>query len=149
MIDAKSYSAIVKEATPRTQEARTLFTAFCVGGLICMIGQAFSDVYTAFVPLDEKSISALTGMTMIFIGSLLTGIGVYDKIGYYAGAGSIVPITGFANSIVSPAMEFHNEGIVFGLMARMFGIAGPIIVSSVCASVAVGIIYFIIGAIGL
>lgn len=97
MIDAKSYSAIVKEATPRTQEARTLFTAFCVGGLICMIGQAFSDVYTAFVPLDEKSISALTGMTMIFIGSLLTGIGVYDKIGYYAGAGSIVPITGFAN----------------------------------------------------
>src|SRR5699024_2987537 len=108
------------------------------GGVICMIGQAFSDVYAEFVPLDEKSISALVGMTMIFLGALLTGLGVYDKIGYYAGAGSIAPITGFANSIVSPAMEFHCEGIIFGMMARMFGVAGPIIVSGVCSSVAVG-----------
>ena len=112
-----------------------------------MIGQAFSDVYAEFVPLDEKSISALVGMTMIFLGALLTGLGVYDKIGYFAGAGSIVPITGFANSIVSPAMEFHSEGIIFGMMARMFGVAGPIIVSGVCSSVVVGVIYYIVGVI--
>ncbi len=145
MIDAKSYAEIVKEATPKTQEARTLFAAFGIGGVICMIGQAVFDVYAQFLNADEKTVSALTGMTMIFFGALLTGVGVYDKIGYYAGAGSIVPITGFANSIVSPAMEFHNEGIVFGLMARMFGVAGPIIVSGVCSSVAVGIIYYIVG----
>lgn len=147
MIGEKAYAKLVAQATPKTQEAKTLFAAFCVGGLICMIGQAVSDVYTRFVPLDEKSIAALTGMTMIFLGALLTGIGVYDKIGYYAGAGSIVPITGFANSVVSPAMEFNSEGIVFGVMARMFGVAGPIIVSGVCASVVVGVIYFLVGAV--
>ncbi len=147
MIGEKEYAALVKQASPKTNEAKTLFAAFCVGGVICMIGQAFSDVYAEFVPLDEKSISALVGMTMIFLGALLTGLGVYDKIGYYAGAGSIVPITGFANSIVSPAMEFHSEGIIFGMMARMFGVAGPIIVSGVCSSVAVGVIYYIAGAV--
>ena len=125
MIGEKEYAALVKQASPKTNEAKTLFAAFCVGGVICMIGQAFSDVYAEFVP----------------------GLGVYDKIGYYAGAGSIVPITGFANSIVSPAMEFHSEGIIFGMMARMFGVAGPIIVSGVCSSVAVGVIYCIAGAV--
>lgn len=145
MIGRQEYTALVRQASPRTNEAKTLFAAFCVGGIICMIGQAVSDVFTEFLPLDEKSIAALTGMTMIFLGALLTGVGVYDKIGYHAGAGSIVPITGFANSIVSPAMEFHSEGIIFGIMARMFGVAGPIIVSGVCSSVVVGAIYYLVG----
>lgn len=145
MIRRQEYTALVRQASPRTNEAKTLFAAFCVGGIICMIGQAVSDVFTEFLPLDEKSIAALTGMTMIFLGALLTGVGVYDKIGYHAGAGSIVPITGFANSIVSPAMEFHSEGIIFGMMARMFGVAGPIIVSGVCSSVVVGAIYYLVG----
>lgn len=147
MIGEREYAELVKQESPVTNEAKTLFAAFCVGGSICMIGQAFSDIYTKFVPLDEKSIAALVGMTMIFLGALLTGLGVYDKIGYFAGAGSIVPITGFANSIVSPAMEFHSEGIIFGMMARMFGVAGPIIVSGVCSSVVVGVIYYVAGVI--
>lgn len=145
-MDKKEYGELVKQTSPKTKEGKTLFLAFAIGGLICMIGQAFADLLTAVIPsFDEKQIGALTGVVMIFLGSLLTGLGVYDKIGYYAGAGSVLPITGFANSIVSPAIEYNKEGIVFGLMAKMFSIAGPVIVSGVSASVAIGAIYYIIG----
>lgn len=145
-MDKKEYSELVEQTAPRTKEGKTLLFAFAIGGLICTIGQGVSDALAALIPsFDAKKIGALTGVVMIFIGSLLTGLGVYDKIGYYAGAGSVLPITGFANSVVSPAMEYNKEGIVFGLMAKMFSIAGPVIVSGVCASVLIGIIYYIIG----
>lgn len=145
-MDKKEYGELVKQTSPKTKEGKTLFLAFAIGGLICMMGQAFADLLTAVIPsFDEKQIGALTGVVMIFLGSLLTGLGVYDKIGYYAGAGSVLPITGFANSIVSPAIEYNKEGIVFGLMAKMFSIAGPVIVSGVSASVAIGAVYYIIG----
>lgn len=145
-MDKKEYAELVKQTAPKTKEGKTILLAFVVGGLICMIGQAVSDALGALLPaLDKKDIGALTGVVMIFLGSLLTGLGVYDKIGYYAGAGSVIPITGFANSIVSPAIEYNKEGIVFGLMAKMFSIAGPVIVSGVSASVLIGVIYFIIG----
>lgn len=145
-MDKKEYGELVRQATPKTNELKTLFSAFAIGGLICMIGQGVSDLLSVLLPaLDGKAVGALTGVVMIFLGSMLTGLGVYDKIGYYAGAGSVLPITGFANSIVSPAMEYNKEGIVFGLMAKMFSIAGPVIVSGVCASVVIGIIYYLIG----
>lgn len=145
-MDKKEYAELVKQTSPKTKEGRTILLAFAVGGLICVIGQAFADVFALLIPgFDDKKIGALTGVAMIFLGSLLTGLGVYDKIGYYAGAGSVIPITGFANSIVSPAIEYNKEGIVFGLMAKMFSIAGPVIVSGVSASVLIGIIYYIIG----
>lgn len=145
-MDKKEYAELVKQTSPKTKEGRTILLAFVAGGLICMIGQAVSDALTALLPaFDKKDIGALTGVVMIFLGSLLTGLGVYDKIGYYAGAGSVIPITGFANSIVSPAIEYNKEGIVFGLMAKMFSIAGPVIVSGVSASALIGVIYFIIG----
>lgn len=145
-MDKKEYGELVKQATPKTKEGKTLVFAFVIGGLICMIGQGVSDALAALIPsFDEKTVGALTGVVMIFLGSLLTGLGVYDKIGYYAGAGSVLPITGFANSIVSPAIEYNKEGIVFGLMAKMFSIAGPVIVSGVSASVLIGIVYYIIG----
>lgn len=145
-MDKKEYGELVKETTPKTKEGKTILCAFAIGGLICMIGQAFSDLLTVLLPaFDDKIIGALTGVVMIFLGSLLTGLGVYDKIGYYAGAGSVLPITGFANSVVSPAIEYNKEGIVFGLMAKMFSIAGPVIVSGVCASVVIGVVYYIIG----
>ena len=116
--------------------------AFLVGGIICCIGQGFSDLYQAVLPeLDEKTIGGFVTMTMILLTAVLTGFGVYDKIGAFAGAGSIVPITGFANSIVSPAIEHKREGIVLGLCANMFSIAGPVIVFGISASVLVGIIY--------
>lgn len=146
MLDKKEYQQLVEESAPKTKELKTLVFAFLTGGLICVIGQAFYDVYARFITsFDSTQIAALTSVTMIFLGSLLTGFGVYDKIGYYAGAGSVLPITGFANSVVSPAMEYNKEGIVFGLMAKMFSIAGPVIVSGIGASVVIGVIYYIVG----
>lgn len=145
-MDKKEYAELVEQTAPKTKEGKTILLAFVVGGLICVIGQAISDALGALLPqFGAKNIAALTGVAMIFLGSLLTGLGVYDKIGYYAGAGSVLPITGFANSIVSPAIEYNKEGIVFGLMAKMFSIAGPVIVSGISASVLIGIVYYIIG----
>lgn len=149
MINKKEYSELVKRKTPKSREIKTLVLAFLVGGTICCIGQGISDIISNLwiKNIGEKSLSALTSGFMIILGAILTGFGVYDKIGKYAGAGSIVPITGFANSIVSPAMEFNREGIVFGVMSKMFVIAGPIIVSGVVASILVGIIYWVVSII--
>lgn len=144
----EEYKEYVKSHTQKTNELKTLSLSFIVGGIICLIGQAFSELYTKVLPqFDEMKIGSLVSVTMIFLGSFLTGIGVYDKIGYHAGGGSIVPITGFANSIVAPAMEFNKEGIILGTMAKMFVIAGPIIVSAIVYSVLSGLIFYIIGLI--
>lgn len=143
-MDKQEYSLLVEESSPKTKEAKTLVSAFLVGGIICCIGQGVFDILKAILPeSDDIMVSGLTSVVMIFLGAMLTGFGVYDKIGYFAGAGSVLPITGFANSIVSPAMEYNKEGIVFGLMAKMFSIAGPVIVSGVSVSVLIGIIYYI------
>lgn len=144
MLDKKQYNEIVKKTTPKSKEIKTLVLAFVVGGLICCIGQMFNDIYRTYLPIGKQTAGSLTSITMIFLGSLLTGIGVYDKIGKFAGAGSIVPITGFANSVVSPAMEYNREGIVLGVMTKMFVVAGPIIVSGIIASIGVGLIYWVV-----
>ncbi len=146
MLSRTEYSELVKSSAPKSKEMQTLFIAFLVGGFICCVGQAVADIFKAVIPeISEKDLGAVTSAIMIFIGALLTGLGIYDNIGKHAGAGSIIPITGFANSIVSPAMEFRKEGVVFGVMCKMFTIAGPIIVSGVVASIVVGIVYWIIG----
>lgn len=148
MLNKEEYKKYVESTCPRTSEWKTLVTAFIVGGIICMIGQGFRDLYVFLLPHYTKlQIGALVSVTMIFLGSFFTGLGLYDKLGKYAGAGSIIPITGFANSIVSPAIEFNKEGVFFGIMAKMFVIAGPIIVSGISASVLIGIIYYIVGVI--
>ena len=108
-----------------------------------MIGQAINDIYMNFAGLDKTLAAIATSMTLIFIGALLTGLGVYDLIGKRAGAGSIIPITGFANSIVSPAMEYKREGYVLGVGANLFKIAGPVLVYGIGSSVACGFIYYI------
>ncbi len=140
-----SYIELVKKMSPKTKEVRSLSNAFFVGGLICTIGQFFRYILMFYGGLYGDELSSVVSMIMIFLGCLLTGIGVYDRIGHYAGGGSIVPITGFANSVSSPAMEFKSEGYVYGMAAKMFVVAGPIIVFGILASVATGIIYFIIG----
>ena len=145
MIDNKAYVELVKKTTPKSKELKTLPIAFAVGGLICCIGQAFRLVYQTYLPIGKMTAGSLTSITMIFIGSLLTGLGIYDKIGKVAGAGSIVPITGFANSVVSPAMEFNREGVVLGVMSKMFVVAGPVIVSGVVASIIIALGYYIVG----
>ena len=146
MISKSEYLELDKKSAPKSKEGQTLILAFVVGGIICMIGQGISDLFLLAIPsADEKLLGQITSTVMIFLGALLTGFGIYDRIGKYAGGGSIIPITGFANSVVSPAMEYRSEGVVFGVMCKMFVIAGPIIVSGVASSVAVGLIYWFVG----
>lgn len=138
-----NYLNYVKAISPKTNQKRSLFRAFWVGGTICMIGQTFRYVLQYGFNLEGDELSAFVSMIMIFLGALLTGLGVYDRIGKYAGGGSIVPITGFANSVVSPAVEFKTEGYIYGTAAKMFVVAGPIIVFGIASSVLVGLLYFI------
>ncbi len=145
MLGKQEYNELVKETVPKSKEFKTLIWAFVVGGIICVIGQGISDVLRLIIKdIDKVSLANLTSAILIFLGALLTGIGIYDKIGAFAGGGSIVPITGFANSVVSPAMEYNRDGVVFGIMSKMFVIAGPIIVSGVIASIGVGLIYWVV-----
>ena len=118
---------------------RSLVAAFVVGGLICCIGEGIKDAVSAIFPsMTEEDAGAWTTIILIFIGSFLTAIGVYDKIGRFAGGGSMIPITGFANSVVSPALEYNREGVFFGICAKMYVIAGPIIVFGVVAGILAG-----------
>lgn len=141
MIERKLYQEYVSNTAPKSPMMRSILAAFLVGGLICCIGEGIKDIIKLIEPtLQKEQVGSWVSISMIFLGSFLTAIGVYDKIGHYAGAGSIVPITGFANSVVSSAMEYNREGIFFGVCAKMFIIAGPIIVFGVISSVIVGII---------
>ena len=145
MIEKTEYQKYVNKTVPRTQELKTLLTAFISGGIICMIGEGILDLYTYTLPmLGQEEIATLTTITFILIGGFLTAVGLYDKLGRHCGAGTIIPITGFANSIVSPAIEFNREGVFQGVMSRMFDIAGPVIVSGVTMSAIIGIIFYLI-----
>ena len=136
------YQKMVKKASPPSPNVKNFIWAYTVGGLICVIGQLFTEMYTYF-DLPEKSVKTAVPVTLIFIASLLTGIGIFDKIAKHAGAGTIVPITGFSNAVTSPAIEFKSEGYILGVGAKMFSIAGPVIVYGVVASVVYGLIYWI------
>ena len=138
-----NYLEYVKSISPKTKQKRSLLRAFWVGGVICLAGQGFRCLFEYGLGMSGDELSSYVSMVMIFLGSFLTGLGVYDRIGKYAGGGSIVPITGFANSVVSPSMEFKTEGYVYGTAAKMFVVAGPIIVFGIASSVLVGILYFI------
>ena len=139
----KAYQKMVEEKSPKSKIAYDCLKAFWVGGTICLIGEIISNLLSMFFTLEKTALSAWTSIILVFLGATLTGIGVYDKIGKYAGAGSLVPITGFANGITSPAMEYKPEGFVLGVGAKMFTIAGPVIVYGTVASVVYGIIYWI------
>ncbi|MGL5313709.1 MAG: stage V sporulation protein AC [Peptostreptococcaceae bacterium] len=139
----KDYKKYVDEISPKPKYLKNYTMAFIVGGIISVIGQGINDFYSNFAGLDKIGASSATSITLIFIGAFLTGIGVYDLIGKRAGAGSIVPITGFANSIVSPAMEYKREGYVLGVGANLFKIAGPVLVYGIGSSILCGLIYYI------
>ena len=138
----RQYAKLVERLSPRSDILQGLLRAFWVGGVICMIGQAIMDFFAYGLEWGVQSASTATSITLVFLSALLTGLGVYDKIGKYAGAGSIVPITGFANSVVSPAMEFRREGLVMGVGAKLFTLAGPVLVYGISASIIVGLITF-------
>lgn len=142
----EAYNKYVKAKIPKTKAWPSLFNSFWVGGLICVIGQGVNDLIKLIFPqMSQQSSWAWTLIILIFLASFLTGIGVYDQIGKFAGGGSIVPITGFSNSITSPSIEFKNEGIVYGICVKMFTIAGPVIVFGTVASILVGMIYWVVG----
>ena len=143
-ISNKEYDRMVKKATPDSKLFPNCVKAFATGGIICVIGQIIKEIYLA-LNIPSEDASALTSGSLILIGALLTGFGVYDKIANFGKAGTIVPITGFANSIVSPAMEYKTEGLVPGVGTKMFTIAGPVIVYGISASVIYAFVYKLMG----
>lgn len=138
----KQYQDYVDKKTPNSPIAKDVTMAFIIGGSICIIGQLISNLFQSF-GLDEESVSMATSVTLVFLGAFFTGLGLYDRLAKFAGAGSIVPITGFANAVASPAIEFKSEGLVLGLATKMFTVAGPVLVYGITASIGAGIIYFI------
>lgn len=140
----KKYNKYLQSKIPKTKPWPSLFHAFWVGGLICCLGELIKDCLLLIFPEMPLSVaSTWESIIIVVLASFLTAVGLYDKIGAYAGAGTIVPISGFSNSITSPAMEYKREGIIFGLCAKMFTIAGPVIVTGVVASIFAGLIYLI------
>ena len=138
----KEYQALAEEMAPRSPMGKDCFHAFWIGGLICAIGQVFLNVYTG-LGLDKTTAGTAASMSLVALSALLTGLSLYDNIAKHAGAGTLVPITGFANAVAAPAVEFRTEGFVLGVGAKMFTIAGPVIVYGVSASVVYGLIYWL------
>ena len=140
----EEYKKYTEWHAPRSPVGKNLIWAFLIGGLICCLGQFLMKLYLS-LGLDEESAAAAESISLVLLGALLTGFGLYDSIAKRAGAGTLVPITGFANSVVAPALEFKTEGFITGTAVKMFSIAGPVIVFGVSASVVYGLILCLIG----
>lgn len=138
----KEYGKLISNMAPKSPIVKDCFNAFWIGGLICCIGQLIMNGYAA-LGLDKTDAGTAASMSLVVLSALLTGLSLYDNIAKYAGAGTLVPITGFANAIAAPAVEFKTEGMVLGVGGKMFQIAGPVIVYGVSASVVYGLIYWI------
>ena len=139
----RHYAELVKRITPKSKLGQGCLRAFWVGGTICVLGQFLADAGVRYFDMTAQAALTFASIALVFLTALLTGIGVFDRIARYAGAGTVVPITGFANAMVSPAMEFKPEGWVLGTGARLFTIAGPVLVYGVSASVIVGFLYYL------
>ncbi len=141
-VNKKQYDKMTKKASPPSPVLKNCINAFLIGGLVCTIGEGFRMLFEK-IGFNEDETKAAVTVTLIVITAILTGIGVFDKIAKVAGAGTIVPITGFANSVVSPAMEFKTEGSILGTGANIFKLAGPVILYSTAAAFVYGVIYYI------
>ena len=139
----QEYSEMVKQASPNSPVFMDCVKAFFSGGLICVFGQLLLDFFTGR-GISDKDAAMWVSITLIGISAVLTSLGIYEKLGKFCGAGTIVPITGFANSVVSPAIEFKKEGMVFGMAAKMFVVAGPVIVYGTLTSMLVGVVYYFV-----
>lgn len=142
-LTAKEYKKMTKIIAPRSKVATNCLKAFAVGGFICALGEAVAQL-AALAGVEEKTAAFCGSLALIFLAVLLTGLNVFDKIAKHAGAGTIVPITGFANAIASPAVEFKSEGFVLGMGAKMFSVAGPVLVYGISASVVYGVILWLV-----
>ncbi|MCI8624569.1 MAG: stage V sporulation protein AC [Provencibacterium sp.] len=141
-IPPKDYQNMVESASPPTKSYKTIPCAFLVGGAICLLGQFIQNIYL-HAGLERDLAAASTSVTLVFLSALLTGLQIYDKIAKFAGAGTLVPITGFANAVVSPALEFKSEGLILGLGAKLFTIAGPVIVYGSATAFVYGLILYL------
>lgn len=141
----EEYKEYSERHSPRSKPLRNLLRAFLVGGTICLLGQGITQGLTA-LGLDKASAGTGCSISLIFLGALLTGLGIYDKIAKFAGAGTLVPITGFANSVVAPALEFKTEGFILGVAAKMFIISGPVIVYGISSGFIYGLLLLLFGA---
>lgn len=140
-VSQKEYGEMVKKASSNSKSCIDIPCAFVIGGLICVIGQALTDFYS-YLGFDDRTSAAWCTVTLVFLSALLTGLGVYEKIAKHGGAGTLVPVTGFANAVASPAVEFKSEGYILGLGAKIFIIAGPVILYGTATSVLYGLIYY-------
>ena len=138
------YNALVKRYTPKTKKLKNEFFAFFFGGLVCLAGQALYNLYLPLVNSDEQNAKMLVSVTVVFLTALFTCFHLYEYYAKIAGGGSLVPISGFANSMVSPAIEFKSEGLILGTGAKMFSLAGPVLVYGISAGVIYGIILYIV-----
>ncbi len=143
----KEYSRLADRLAPKSKTPKNCLLAFAVGGMICMLGQGLRNLYEGF-GLPDESCGTLTSVSLIFLASLLTGLSLYDDLAKHAGAGTLIPITGFSNAITAPAVEFKTEGLVTGLAVKMFTIAGPVLVYGISASVVLGVILWLTGGNG-
>ena len=148
MLSKKEYQKIVTDKSKKSKVFVNCIKAFLIGGAICTVGQVLISVYQ-FAGMGEEDARTLTSVSLIFLGVLVTAFGLYDDLAKHAGAGSLVPITGFANAVSSPAIEFKTEGFVLGVGAKMFVIAGPVIVYGVFSSVIFGVVYWALRAMGV
>lgn len=142
-IDKESYKKYADAHAPSSPIVKDCIWAFCVGGLICAIGQGLIIVYRDLLGMEAKTASTLCSVSLIFVAVLLSGFGIFDKIARRAGAGTLVPITGFANSVVSPAIDSKSEGFILGVGAKIFTVAGPVLLYGTLAGVIYGVIYWI------
>lgn len=140
----KEYNEYIQSMAPKSPLVMDLLRAVFVGGVICCVGEALGMLYERFAGLDKESVATWVSITLVFLSALFTGLNLYDKLARFAGAGTLVPITGFANAVVSPALEFKTEGFILGTAVKMFTIAGPVIVYGISASVVYGVIYWIL-----
>lgn len=142
-INKEEYQKYVKKTSPKSPILKNCILAFLFGGGICVIGQLLFDLYTNITDYDRDGVSALVTVTVIFVAALLTGIGVFDNIAKYAGAGTLVPVTGFANSVVSPAIDTKAEGLILGVGAKIFTVAGPVILYGILSGAIYGVILWL------
>lgn len=143
-MSGEEYSKYAQRHSPRSHTGRDMLRAFVVGGAVCALGQLILNAFS-YWGLDTESAGTAECVSLVFLGVLLTGLGVYDDIARFAGAGTLVPITGFANAVAAPALEFKTEGLILGTAVKMFTIAGPVIVYGISASVVYGLVLWLMG----
>ena len=142
-MDKKTYKRFAQAHAPRSPIGKNCFNAFCIGGLICAIGQGLNDIYRLALGFSKDDAGLLASVTLVFASALLTALGVFDEIAKVAGAGTLVPITGFANAVVSPAIDSKSEGFILGVGAKIFTVAGPVLLYGILSGVIYGIIYYV------